>query len=224
MVALVGVSKVYGEGEGEVAAVSDVSVDLGETDYTAIMGPSGCGKSTLLSMAGGLLRPDSGAVFSGGTDVFALDDEELHAFRRKSVGYVFQEFNLISMLSAAENVALPLELDGVPNKAAMERATSVLESLGIGHLARRSPGSLSGGQAQRVAVGRAIAAGQDVLLADEPTGALDSASTETLLDVFDELVERNVKVVIVTHDPVVAQRANRVLSMADGRIVAEQRR
>lgn len=97
MVALVGVSKVYGEGEGEVAAVSDVSVDLGETDYTAIMGPSGCGKSTLLSMAGGLLRPDSGAVFSGGTDVFALDDEELHAFRRKSVGYVFQEFNLISI-------------------------------------------------------------------------------------------------------------------------------
>lgn len=213
------VSKNFGVQEGTVVALHDVSLDVVAGSYTAVMGPSGCGKSTLLTVAGGLQPPDEGLVKVGGVDLYALSDDDLHVHRRRSVGFVFQDFNLIPILTADENVSLPLELDGVSVRVARKQAREVLDRLGVGALASRLPATLSGGQIQRVAVARAIVAGQDVVLADEPTGALDSHSTAQLLDVFDTLVGEGVTVVVVTHDEAVASRAQQIVRMRDGRIL-----
>lgn len=218
MIALKNVSKTYGQESGQVVAVDEVSLDLGASPYTAIMGPSGCGKSTLLAMAGGLQPPDAGVVHRGSEDVYALSDNDLHAHRRRFSGFVFQDYNLVPILTVEENVALPLELEGVSRKEARRRAAELITRVGLDGLNDRLPSTLSGGQAQRVAVARGVVAGQRILLADEPTGALDSGSAEQLMRVFDEVVASGTVVVVVTHSESVAERAHRVVHMRDGRL------
>lgn len=211
------ITKIFGELDGAVTAVDRVSLELEPGSWTAIMGPSGCGKSTLLNILGGLQAPTAGRVYFAGQDVTAMSDDELHAYRREHVGFVFQDFNLIPMLTAAENVALPLELAGRRHRDAMSVALRFLETVDIGELADRFPSTLSGGQRQRVAVARAVAGGQTLLLADEPTGALDSRSVEGLMKLFAGLGDEVTRVV-VTHDAAVAAHADRVVWMRDGQI------
>lgn len=218
MISFENVTRIFGQDDAAVTALDGVSLTL-DRAYTAITGPSGCGKSTLLSAAGGLLPPTDGHVRFNGEDIYAMGEQELHAYRRRRVGYVFQEFNLIPMLTVIENVALPLELDGQKRRTAHERASSALRRINIHHLSDRLPATLSGGQTQRAAIARAMVAGQDMILADEPTGALDSSTRDALLDVFDQLVEDGVRIALVTHDPHVASRAAHIVVMQDGRIV-----
>ncbi|WP_299518621.1 ABC transporter ATP-binding protein [uncultured Serinicoccus sp.] len=215
-------SKAFGVEDGRVVAVDDVTLAILPASYIANVGPSGSGKSTLLNMMGGLLPPDSGVVRVDGEDLYALSDEGLHRYRRSRVGLIFQDYNLISMLSVVENVSLPLELDGTPRRRARSRAEEMLAKLGLEGLTGRFPATLSGGQRQRVAVARAVVAGQEVVLADEPTGALDQAAAEQLMDLFDDVVDRGAAVVMVTHNEQLAARAQQIIRMADGAIIGRE--
>lgn len=212
------VSKAYRVGTQSVAALVDVDFDAGAGTLTAIMGPSGSGKSTLLSVAGGLLRPDAGVVEVAGLDITQADEKELYAHRRQFIGFVFQNYNLIQMLSVQENVALPLELDGMGRRRAAAQAADALDRVGLPDLGRRLPSTLSGGQQQRAAVARAIVGGKKLILADEPTGALDSTSSAQVLDLLEELVKDGACCLLVTHEQYVAERAGRVMHMVDGRL------
>ncbi|RJQ76120.1 ABC transporter ATP-binding protein [Pseudonocardiaceae bacterium YIM PH 21723] len=216
MLVLNGVSRSYHAGEMEVRAVRDVSLVAHPGTLTAVMGPSGSGKSTLLTVAGGLQPSDGGQVSVAGVRIDGLSERDLYRHRRKHIGYVFQDFNLVQILTAAENVALPLELDGVPSKRARQAAMRALDAVDMTEQADRFPATLSGGQQQRVALARAIAGDRRLILADEPTGALDTANAEAVLDVLVRLVRGGVACVVVTHDHSVAARADRVLRMRDG--------
>lgn len=222
MLHAIGVSKSYGVGEQSVRAVYEVSIEVARGELVALMGPSGCGKSTLLTMAGGLQRPDSGLIRVNGTDLAELSEDELCIFRREAVGYVFQDYNLIMMLSALENVALPAELVGRDRAKVRQSAQEALRIVGLEDLANRRPGAMSGGQQQRVALARAVASGCSLLLADEPTGALDSTNTARLLVLIRSLVTRGTACLIATHDPTVASAADRVLEMRDGQLTSPQ--
>jgi len=213
------VSKSYGDGAGEVLALqaADLTVDVGE--LVAIMGPSGSGKSTLLTIAGTLEQATSGVVMIDGHDVSSMSPNERSRVRRRSVGYVFQDFNLLSGLTAAENVSLPLELDGTRAKAARTVALGVLDELGLADRADRFPDELSGGERQRVAIGRAVVGDRRLLLADEPTGALDSVNGEGVMRLVRAACKRGVAGVVVTHDAQLASWADRVVFLRDGRIV-----
>ncbi|MFJ4534813.1 ABC transporter ATP-binding protein [Streptomyces tibetensis] len=211
-----GVTRRYRSGEIEVQAVRGVSLTAREGTLTAVMGPSGCGKSTLLTMAGGLQPPDSGAVTVAGVRIDGLTEAELYQHRRRHIGYVFQDYNLVRILSVAENVALPAELDGMSRRKARAQAREALASVGMDACADRYPDSLSGGQQQRVALARAFSGGRGLILADEPTGALDSDSAGQVLDSLQSLVRSGATCVIVTHDEAVAARADRVVRMRDG--------
>ncbi|MGN5237195.1 MULTISPECIES: ATP-binding cassette domain-containing protein [unclassified Rhodococcus (in: high G+C Gram-positive bacteria)] len=219
-VTLCGVSRGYRLGDSVVTALDDVSVAFAPGTFTAIMGPSGSGKSTLMHCAAGLDRPDAGAVRIGDTDVTQLGEKALTQFRRRHIGFVFQAFNLVPSLTAAQNVALPLRLDGErPGKA---EVASALALVGLGDRAAHLPSELSGGQQQRVAIARALISRPSVLFADEPTGALDITSSRTVLQQLRRLVDQHRQTVVtVTHDPVVAAAADRVLFLADGKIVDE---
>jgi putative ABC transport system ATP-binding protein len=210
------VSKTHGTGIAAVPAVRAVSLRVDAGELVAVTGPSGCGKSTLLTLAGGLDRVDSGTVTVAGADLAALPERELFAHRRRHIGYVFQDYNLISTLTALENVALPAELDGVRLRTARQDALTALEAVGIAGLAGRFPHQLSGGQQQRVAIARALGGGRRLLLADEPTGALDSATAQDVLKVIADRVRAGAGAVVVTHDPAVAESADRVVRMLDG--------
>ena len=208
--------KVY-EGAQPVVALDSVDLDVASGEFLAVVGPSGGGKSTLLHLLGGIDRPTSGAVSVGGRDIASLSEEELTLYRRREVGIVFQFFNLLPHISAAENVELPGALDGRPDAARV--AAELLDRVGLAHRAAAYPYELSGGEMQRVAIARALAAGAGLLLADEPTGNLDSANGEQVLGLLDEIRrERAVTLVLATHWPAAARRADRVVELRDGRI------
>jgi putative ABC transport system ATP-binding protein len=215
-----GVSKFYGTGDATVAALKDVSVRLEAGAFTAIMGPSGSGKSTLLHMLAGLDRPTSGEVFLGDTRITSLNDKALTLLRRDQIGFIFQSFNLLPTMSAAENIVLPIRIAG--RKPDDIWVKSIVDKLGLTDRLSHRPTELSGGQQQRVAAARALASRPQIVFADEPTGALDSASGTELLGFLRKAVkELGQTVVMVTHDPTAASYADRVLFLADGHVVDE---
>ena len=215
------VTRVHGDGPTAVRALDGVSLRVAAGELVAVMGPSGSGKSTLLTLAGGLDVPTSGQVLVDDHDLGALDRSELAALRRRSLGYVFQDFNLIPALTAAENVALPRELDGVGVRRARKQAVSALELLGIAELADRFPDDMSGGQQQRVAIARAVVGQRRLLLADEPTGALDSETGEAVLRLIRARCDDGVAGVLVTHEARLAGWADRIVFLRDGVLVDE---
>jgi putative ABC transport system ATP-binding protein len=211
--------KTYGSGPSEVEALRaiDLSVDGGK--LVAVMGPSGSGKSTLLMIAGSLEEPTSGEVLVDGFPLSGLSRDDRARLRRRSIGYVFQDFNLLPGLTAAENVGLPLELDGVGLKTARKQSVAVLEELGLADRAGRYPDDLAGGERQRVAIARAIVGDRRLLLADEPTGALDSVNGEAVMRLLRAATKRGVGAILVTHDAQLAAWADRIVFLRDGRIV-----
>jgi putative ABC transport system ATP-binding protein len=219
-IALDGVTRTYGGGEGLVRALDDVSLAFEPGTFSAIMGPSGSGKTTLLQCAAGLDRPDRGTVRIGATDVTGLGERRLAQLRRRRVGFVFQSFNLLPSLTAAQNVILPLRLAGEHPRRRVAR--DALARVGLGDRAGHRPAQLSGGQQQRVAIARALVTEPEVIFADEPTGALDSRSAHDVLAMLRDATDRDGRtVIVVTHDPVAAAVADRVVFLADGRIVDE---
>lgn len=213
--------KHYGSGEGVVKAVDHTSLEVRRGEFTAIVGRSGSGKSTLLHLLGGLNRPDFGKVFIEGKDIFSLKDEELAVFRRRKIGFIFQDYNLVPSLNVWENIVLPIGLDG--KKADREFVTSVIESIGIADKIKALPGTLSGGQQQRVAIARALASRPAIILADEPTGNLDSRTEMEVISLLKSCVADYCQtLVMITHDETVAQMADRILIIEDGRVVANQ--
>jgi putative ABC transport system ATP-binding protein len=213
------VSKVYAQGAAEVHALRDVSLDVAPGTMVAVMGPSGSGKSTLLTIAGSLEEPTSGQVLVAGWDLAALSRNDKARLRRQSIGYVFQDFNLLPGLTAAENVSLPLELDGLGARKARKAGLRVLTELGLADRASNYPDQLSGGERQRVAIARAVVGDRRLLLADEPSGALDSANAEAVMRMIHTACEQGVAAVVVTHDARLASWADRVVHIRDGRIV-----
>jgi putative ABC transport system ATP-binding protein len=214
------VTKLYGAGDATVAALDDVSVDLHRGRFTAIMGPSGSGKSTLLHVLAGLDRPTSGEVYLGDTEITSLRDKRLTTLRRDRIGFIFQSFNLLPTLTAAENIVLPMRIAG--RKPDPDWVASIVETVGLGGRLEHRPAQLSGGQQQRVAAARALASRPEIVFADEPTGALDSRSGTELLSFLRSAVDELAQtVVMVTHDPTAAAYADRVLFLADGHIVDE---
>jgi putative ABC transport system ATP-binding protein len=213
------VVKVYGEGAAEVRALRgvDLSVDAGE--MVAVMGPSGSGKSTLLTIAGSLEDPTSGEVLVDGAPVAAMTRGARAQLRRRSIGYVFQDFNLLPGLTALENVALPLELDGTPARDAQRIGRQALDGLGLAGRSARFPEELSGGERQRVAIARAVVGDRHLLLADEPSGALDSVNADEVMRLLRGACKRGVAAVVVTHDAQLAAWADRVVFLRDGRVV-----
>lgn len=204
-----------------VKAVDHTSLEVRRGEFTAIVGRSGSGKSTLLHLLGGLDRPDSGKVFIEGKDIFSLKDEELAVFRRRKIGFIFQDYNLVPSLNVWENIVLPIGLDG--KKADREFVTSVIESIGIADKIKALPGTLSGGQQQRVAIARALASRPAIILADEPTGNLDSRTEMEVISLLKSCVADYCQtLVMITHDETVAQMADRILIIEDGRVVANQ--
>jgi putative ABC transport system ATP-binding protein len=213
------VSKSYGQGAATVLALHDVDLSVRAGELVAIMGPSGSGKSTLLTIAGTLEDPTAGRVSVEGQDTTTMSRNDRARLRRRSIGYVFQDFNLLAGLSAAENVALPLELDGTRSRSARRLAVAALEQLGLADRADRYPDDLSGGERQRVAIARAVVGDRRLLLADEPTGALDSVNGEGVMRLVRSACKRGVAGVVVTHDAQLAAWADRVVFLRDGRVV-----
>ena len=213
------VSRSYGEGATTVHALRDVDLVVQPGELVAIMGPSGSGKSTLLTIAGTLEDPTSGHVVVEGQDTTAMSRNDRARLRRRSIGYVFQDFNLLAGLTAAENVSLPLELDGTRARSARRSALTALDELGLADRAERYPDELSGGERQRVAIARAVVGDRRLLLADEPTGALDSVNGEGVMRLVRGACKRGVAGVIVTHDAQLASWADRVVFLRDGRMV-----
>lgn len=213
------VSKVYGEASTQVVALEDVSFSVETGSLVAVMGPSGSGKSTLLTIAGSLEEPTSGEVLVDGRALSRLSRNEKARLRRRTIGFVFQDYNLLAGLTAAENVSLPLELDGVSAKAARWAAIEALEALGLEDRADRYPDELSGGERQRVAIARAVVGERRLLMADEPSGALDSANGEAVMRMILAACKRGIAAVVVTHDAQLAAWADRVVFLRDGRVV-----
>ena len=214
-----GLRKEYGREAGLVRAVDGVDLEVARGETVAIMGPSGCGKSTLLYLLGGLDRPSGGEIWLDGQELGRLSERGLARLRRDAIGFVFQAFHLMDELTAVENVELPALLAGRSPRAARRRAEELLDRVGLADRARFLPTQLSGGQRQRVAVARALVADPAVVLADEPTGNLDSAATREVLRLFDQLHQAGQTLVIVTHDPRIAATADRMISMRDGTFV-----
>ena len=218
---LTGVGKTYRRGDEQVNVLVDFDFRLDAGEFVVVTGPSGAGKSTLLHVAGGLDAPDSGTVALNGQDVWSMSTGARAAFRRRNLGFVFQFFNLVPMLTAVENVSLPLVLDGMRARTADARAEELLERVGLGDRARHRPAELSGGQMQRVAVARALVAGPSLVLADEPTGNLDSHSSTEVLKLLRSLSDEDgAAVVMVTHDQAAARYGSRELHLVDGRASA----
>jgi putative ABC transport system ATP-binding protein len=220
VIRLENVGKRYDMGKAEVHALRDVSIEMGPGEYVALLGPSGSGKSTLLHVIGCLDRPTSGKYFLEGEDIGVLDVNRLADLRNRKMGFVFQAFHLLPRLSAIENVALPLRLAGVGAAERRARARGLLERVGLGNRASHRPAEISGGQKQRVAIARALANGPQILLADEPTGNLDTASGAEIVGILEGLVDEGRTVIVVTHDEGLARRTRRVLRLLDGRVVS----
>ncbi len=219
MIALQHVSKLFHQGGSEIRALDDVSLAIERGEFVAVVGASGSGKSTLLHLMGGLDQPTTGDVSIDGTPISSLSDDEVTIFRRRRIGVVFQFFNLLPTLSAEENVALPLVLDGRPAREVRERVADALEAVAVTHRRHHRPDELSGGEMQRVAVARAMVVDPALILADEPTGNLDTRTGEQVLDLLRDANGRGATIVLVTHDVRAAARAQRSVTLADGRIV-----
>jgi putative ABC transport system ATP-binding protein len=219
MLELCQVSKAYGQGAAEVHALCEVTFAVDPGVMVAVMGPSGSGKSTLLTIAGSLEEASSGQVLVAGQDLAAMSRNDKARLRRQSIGYVFQDFNLLPGLTAVENVALPLELDGIGARKAQQAGLRALTDLGLADRASNYPDQLSGGERQRVAIARAVVGDRQLLLADEPSGALDSANGDAVMRVIRTACKRGVAAVVVTHDAQLASWADRVVFIRDGRIV-----
>ncbi len=215
------VCKVYNPGENEVRALDHINVNIDTGEYVAIIGQSGSGKSTLMNMLGCLDVPTSGMYRLHGQNVSEMDDDELSDIRNKEIGFIFQGFNLIPNLTAIENVELPLIYRGVGKAKRMELSRKALEKVGLGHRLDHKPSEMSGGQQQRVAIARAIAQAPPIILADEPTGNLDSHSTQEIMGILRELYEEGRTVILITHDNEIAAKAKRVIKIKDGHIEAD---
>lgn len=218
-------TKTYSESEVEVKAVNGVTLDIKDGEFAAIVGPSGSGKTTLLNMIGGLDEPTTGEVLVGGTEINKLKGEALTDFRLNNIGFVFQSYNLIPVLTAKENTEFVMRLQGKSGKECDARTEELLKSVGLGKRMNARPAKLSGGQQQRVAVARALASKPKFILADEPTANLDSKSTETLLDIMEKLnKEENITFVFSTHDARVVKKARRVITVEDGKVMSDVRK
>jgi putative ABC transport system ATP-binding protein len=216
---LIGVEKIYGSGDAEVKALDGLDLCVYQGDYLAVMGASGSGKSTAMNILGCLDRPTGGSYRLNGIPVESLDEDALADLRNRQLGFVFQQFHLLPQLTALENVMLPMVYASVPPDERRQRAILALERVGLGQRLNNKPNQLSGGQQQRVAIARAIINHPALLLADEPTGALDSHTTEEILAIFDELHHSGITLVMVTHEDDVAARAQQVVNFRDGRII-----
>lgn len=218
------ITKVYHMGDSEVRALDGVSVEMDDGEFTAIMGPSGSGKSTLMNILGCLDRPSSGSYLLDGQQVASLSDDELAKVRNKKIGFVFQNFNLLARMTAHHNVALPLVYSGVINKERHERASEALSMVGLADRMFHRPNELSGGQRQRVAIARALVNQPTIILADEPTGNLDSKSGNEIMSIFHELNRQGRTIIVVTHEPDIAAHARRVITFRDGKILSDERK
>ena len=221
MIKMHDLSKVYRTSDVETTALNKVNLEIEEGEFIAIMGPSGCGKSTLLNVLGMLDSPDGGSYSFAGENVAGYSENQLAEIRKQNIGFIFQSFNLVDELTVAENVMLPLLYQKVPTKERDERVLAVLERVGIAHRADHRPQQLSGGQQQRVAVARAVITDPKLILADEPTGNLDSTNGEEVLNILNQLNGDGTTIVMVTHDPGHADHASRVVNMLDGHILTE---
>ena len=222
MIQLTNITKQYQMGSQLVHALRGIDLTVEKGEYIAIMGPSGSGKSTLMNVIGCLDSPTSGTYTLDTIDVSEMGDDELSRIRNQRIGFVFQQFNLLPRTSALKQVALPLMYGGVSRAERTRRAIAALESVGLGERIDHKPDELSGGQQQRVAIARALVTNPNILLADEPTGALDTASGEELMQIFDELHAKGITIVMISHDPEVADRAQRVVHIRDGVIVQDE--
>lgn len=215
-------SKIYGKGENEVKAVNDISFSVEKGEFVAIVGASGSGKSTLLHLLGGVDRPTSGKVFIDGQDIYRLNDEQLAIFRRRQVGLIYQFYNLIPILNVEENITLPCNLDGKEVKK--EKLDEMLKTLKLENRRKHLPNELSGGQQQRVSIGRAIINNPAIMLADEPTGNLDSKASEEIISLLRLSNKKyNQTVIVITHDEKIALEADRVITIDDGRIIKDEK-
>ncbi len=210
-------------GQEKVEALKDVSIDIEKNEYVALMGPSGSGKSTLMNLIGCLDSPSRGEYWLNGTEVSTMDDGELAEVRNKEIGFVFQTFNLMPRLSALENVALPLVYAGIGKEERLERARKTLESVGLGDRVTHKPNELSGGQRQRVAVARALVNNPAIILADEPTGNLDTKTSYEIMGLFEQIHKAGNTVILVTHEQDIAQHAHRIIRLRDGLVESDIR-
>jgi putative ABC transport system ATP-binding protein len=222
MIDITGVNKTFILGDSTVHALNDINLHIAKGEYVSVMGPSGSGKSTLMNMLGLLDRPDNGRYLLNGVDTQSLDENERARLRREQIGFVFQSYHLIARLTARENVEMPLMLAGVPANKRREQVQGILEKLGIARRAHHLPNQLSGGERQRVAIGRSIIMQPAILLADEPTGNLDSRSGAEVTDILENLNREGLTLLIVTHDNSMGNRAGRRIRMTDGAVTSDQ--
>jgi putative ABC transport system ATP-binding protein len=222
MIDITGVNKTFILGDSTVHALNDINLHIAKGEYVSVMGPSGSGKSTLMNMLGLLDRPDNGRYLLNGVDTQSLDENERARLRREQIGFVFQSYHLIARLTARENVEMPLMLAGVPANKRHEQVQGILEKLGIARRAHHLPNQLSGGERQRVAIGRSIIMQPAILLADEPTGNLDSRSGAEVTDILENLNREGLTLLIVTHDNSMGNRAGRRIRMTDGAVTSDQ--
>lgn len=213
------INKKHYLGENTLHVLQDIDLEINLGEFTAIIGPSGSGKSTLMNILGCLDRPTSGSYYLHGEDVSNLTDDQLAEVRNRRIGFVFQSFNLLPRISAQDNVAMPLIYSGIDGKERMERAAQLLTRVGLGDRMHHKPNELSGGQRQRVAIARALVNNPSIIMADEPTGNLDSKSSVEIMEIFRELNAAEKTIILVTHDPEVAQQAKRIVTVRDGRII-----
>lgn len=222
VIRLVDIVKSYIMGDSVVHALDHVNVQIGEGEFTSIMGPSGSGKSTMMNILGCLDRPTSGHYFLRGRDIAGYNDDELAHTRNAEIGFVFQNFNLLPKLTAQVNVALPLVYAGINEEERMVRAARALESVGLGNRLDHKPNEMSGGQRQRVAIARALVNNPAIVMADEPTGNLDTKSSYEIMDIFKAMNDEGKTIVMVTHEPDIAQQTKRILVMRDGKLVSDE--
>lgn len=218
LVHLKSINKIYQTGDVAFPALKDINLQINQGEFIAIVGPSGCGKSTLMNILGLLDQPSKGSYHLNNQDVSRLSDDHLAMIRNKTIGFVFQSFNLLPRTSALENVALPLIYSGIPREDRLEKAAQLLKQIGLADKLNSHPNQLSGGQQQRVAIARSLVTNPEIILADEPTGNLDSASGKTIIQIFKDLHKAGKTIVLITHDSSIARSAARIIRMKDGKI------